>query len=39
MAMEAIKLISGAGEPLVGRLMMYDALSARFDVVKYRRRG
>ncbi|MGV3551161.1 molybdopterin-synthase adenylyltransferase MoeB [Rhizobium sp.] len=38
MAMEAIKLITGAGEPLLGRLMMYDALAARFDVVKYRRR-
>ncbi|HHY48728.1 MAG TPA: molybdopterin-synthase adenylyltransferase MoeB, partial [Alphaproteobacteria bacterium] len=38
MAMEAIKLITGAGEPLVGRLLMYDALSARFDVVRYRRR-
>jgi molybdopterin/thiamine biosynthesis adenylyltransferase len=38
MAMEAIKLITEAGEPLVGRLLMYDALSARFDVVKYRRR-
>ncbi len=38
MAMEAIKLITGAGEPLVGRLLMYDALAARFDVVKYRRR-
>jgi molybdopterin/thiamine biosynthesis adenylyltransferase len=38
MAMEAIKLISGAGEPLVGRLMMYDALAARFAVVKYKRR-
>lgn len=38
MAMEAIKLITGAGEPLVGRLMMYDALAARFEVVKYRRR-
>ena len=38
MAMEAIKLITGAGEPLVGRLMMYDALAARFDMVKYKRR-
>ena len=38
MAMEAIKLLTGAGEPLVGRLLMYDALAARFDVVKYRRR-
>jgi molybdopterin/thiamine biosynthesis adenylyltransferase len=38
MAMEAIKLITAAGEPLVGRLMMYDALAARFDVIRYRRR-
>ena len=38
MAMEAIKLVTGAGEPLVGRLLMYDALTARFDTVKYRRR-
>jgi molybdopterin/thiamine biosynthesis adenylyltransferase len=28
MALEAIKLITGAGEPLSGRLMIYDALSA-----------
>ncbi len=27
MAMEAIKVITGAGEPLVGRLLLYDALS------------
>jgi molybdopterin/thiamine biosynthesis adenylyltransferase len=39
MAMEAIKLITGAGEPLLGRLMMYDALAARFDVIKYRRKN
>jgi molybdopterin/thiamine biosynthesis adenylyltransferase len=38
MAMEAIKLITGAGEPLVGRLLLYDALSARFETMKYRRR-
>ena len=38
MAMEAIKLLTGIGEPLVGRLMMYDALAARFDVVKYKRK-
>ncbi|WP_377291632.1 molybdopterin-synthase adenylyltransferase MoeB [Rhizobium sp. SG2393] len=38
MAMEAVKLITGAGEPLVGRLMLYDALSARFDTIRYRRR-
>jgi molybdopterin/thiamine biosynthesis adenylyltransferase len=38
MAMEAIKLLTGAGEPLIGRLMLYDALAARFDVIKYRRK-
>ena len=39
MAMEAIKLLTGAGEPLVGRLLLYDALSARFDTVRYKRRA
>lgn len=34
-AMEAIKLIAGAGEPLVGRLLLYDALGARFDTIRY----
>lgn len=38
MAMEAIKLITGTGEPLVGRLLLYDALSARFDTIRYKRR-
>ena len=38
MAMEAIKLITGVGEPLVGRLLLYDALAARFDTIRYRRR-
>ncbi len=37
-AMEAIKLIAGIGEPLVGRLLLYDALGARFDVMRYRAR-
>ncbi len=37
-AMEAIKLITGIGEPLVGRLLLYDGLAARFDEVRYRRR-
>ena len=36
-AMEAIKLIAGIGEPLVGRLLLYDALGARFATVRYRR--
>ena len=39
MAMEAIKLITGSGEPLLGRLMLYDALAARFDVIRYKRRS
>jgi molybdopterin/thiamine biosynthesis adenylyltransferase len=35
-AMEVIKLVTGIGEPLVGRLLLYDALGARFDVMRYR---
>ena len=35
-AMEVIKLITGIGEPLVGRLLLYDALGARFDTIRYR---
>lgn len=34
-AMEVVKLITGIGEPLVGRLLLYDALGARFDTVRY----
>ncbi|MDB5445054.1 MAG: molybdopterin biosynthesis protein [Phenylobacterium sp.] len=34
MALEAVKLIVGAGEPLAGRLMIYDALSAETRTVK-----
>ncbi|WPZ15043.1 molybdopterin-synthase adenylyltransferase MoeB [Nitratireductor rhodophyticola] len=37
-AMEVIKLVTGIGEPLTGRLLLYDALAARFETVKYRRR-
>lgn len=37
-AMEAIKLVTGIGEPLVGRLLLYDGLAARFDTVRYKRR-
>jgi molybdopterin/thiamine biosynthesis adenylyltransferase/rhodanese-related sulfurtransferase len=36
-ATEAIKLIAGIGETLVGRLMLYDALSMRFRELKLRR--
>lgn len=37
-AMEVIKLITGAGEPLIGRLLLYDGLAARFSEVRYRRK-
>ncbi|HEV7253261.1 MAG TPA: molybdopterin-synthase adenylyltransferase MoeB [Mesorhizobium sp.] len=37
-AMEVIKLITGIGEPLVGRVLLYDALWARFETIRYRRR-
>ncbi|MBZ9881439.1 molybdopterin-synthase adenylyltransferase MoeB [Mesorhizobium sp. CA10] len=35
-AMEAIKLIAGIGEPLIGRLLLYDGLTARFDTIRYK---
>lgn len=35
MAMEAIKLITGVGEPLIRRLMLYDGKAARFSEVAY----
>ena len=34
---EAIKLITGVGEPLVGRLMVYDALEMTYRTVKVRK--
>ncbi|KWW99313.1 adenylyltransferase/sulfurtransferase MoeZ [Carbonactinospora thermoautotrophica] len=34
---EAIKIITGIGEPLVGRLMVYDALEMTFKSVKVRK--
>jgi adenylyltransferase/sulfurtransferase len=36
-ATEAVKLILGNGEPLIGRLVLYDALSMRFRELKLRR--
>ncbi len=36
-ATETIKLLTGIGEPLIGRLMLYDALSMRFRELKLRR--
>jgi sulfur-carrier protein adenylyltransferase/sulfurtransferase len=38
-ATEAIKLITGAGEPLVGRLLTYDALDMRFSEFRITRRS
>lgn len=35
-AMEVIKLITGIGEPLIGRLLLYDALTARFETIRYK---
>jgi sulfur-carrier protein adenylyltransferase/sulfurtransferase len=36
-ATEVIKLITGAGEPLIGRLLLYEALGATFTELKVRR--
>ena len=37
MATEAIKLITGIGEPLLGRLMIYDALAMNYRTIRLRR--
>ena len=37
-ATEAIKLIVGAGTPLIGRLLTYDALELRFNEFRFERR-
>lgn len=34
MALEAVKIITGAGEPLAGRLMIYDGLAAETRTVR-----
>lgn len=36
-ALEALKLLAGFGEPLVGRLLLVDALGSRFREMKVRR--
>ncbi|TML78931.1 MAG: molybdopterin-synthase adenylyltransferase MoeB [Actinobacteria bacterium] len=36
-ATEVIKLITGAGEPLIGKLLLYEALGATFTELKVRR--
>jgi molybdopterin/thiamine biosynthesis adenylyltransferase len=37
-ALEVLKLVAGIGEPLVGRLLLYDGMAQRFDEIRYRRR-
>jgi len=34
MALEAVKIITGAGTPLAGRLLIYDALAAETRTVR-----
>jgi sulfur-carrier protein adenylyltransferase/sulfurtransferase len=36
-ANEVLKLVIGAGEPLIGRLLLYEALGTRFTELKVRR--
>ncbi|HEX6387121.1 MAG TPA: molybdopterin-synthase adenylyltransferase MoeB [Anaerolineae bacterium] len=36
-ATEAVKLILGTGEPLIGRLLLYDALNMSFEQVRLRK--
>jgi sulfur-carrier protein adenylyltransferase/sulfurtransferase len=36
-ANEVIKLAAGIGEPLIGRLLLYDSLATRFTELKVKR--
>jgi len=36
-AIEVVKLVTGAGEPLIGRLLLYEALGTTFTNLKLRR--
>jgi molybdopterin-synthase adenylyltransferase len=36
-AMEVLKVVGGFGEPLVGRLLLYDGLAQEFEMIRYRR--
>jgi molybdopterin/thiamine biosynthesis adenylyltransferase len=36
-ALEVLKLVAGIGEPLIGRLLLYDGLTQRFEEIRYRR--
>lgn len=35
-ALEVVKLITGVGEPLIGRLLLFDGRGMRFDTIRYR---
>jgi molybdopterin/thiamine biosynthesis adenylyltransferase len=37
-ALEVLKLVAGIGEPLIGRLLLYDALAQRFEEIRYKKR-
>jgi molybdopterin/thiamine biosynthesis adenylyltransferase len=37
--MEAIKLLTGLGEPLVGRLLIFDGKGMHFEEVRVNRRA
>jgi molybdopterin-synthase adenylyltransferase len=37
-ALEVLKLVAGIGDPLVGRLLLYDGLGQRFEEIRYRRK-
>jgi len=36
-AIEVVKLVTGSGEPLIGRLLLYEALGTTFTNLKLRR--
>ena len=36
-AIEVVKLVTGAGDPLIGRLLLYEALGTTFTTLKLRR--
>jgi molybdopterin/thiamine biosynthesis adenylyltransferase len=38
-ALEVLKLVAGIGEPLIGRLLLYNGLAQRFDEIRYRKRS
>ena len=35
-ANEVLKLVLGIGEPLIGRLLLFDARDTRFETIAYR---